>query len=787
MKAIDIKMMRDLGKMKGQVVAIGFVIVGGVSVYVAMSSVADTLKQTLQTYYVEYGFADGFASVKRAPQSLELRLGSIQGISQVQTRVVASVNLEIPGFDEPATGTIVSIPDGNQTVLNRLFIRQGRLSDIDREDEVILNEAFADAHGLQLNDEFSVIINGRKKILKVTAIALSPEFLYQVQPGTLFPDPERYGVMWMNRSGLAAAYDMEGTFNDVSFTLAPGVPIEGVIEQVDNLLSRYGGTGAYARKDQSSHNLISEELNQLQAMALMFPIIILAVAAFLLNIVVSRLINLQREQAAILKAFGYSNFAVGLHYIKLVLFVALTGAAVGIGLGIWMGGAMAEIYLEYFQFPFLDYTIDWEVIFTALALTVGATLLGTTRSVMKALRLPPAEAMKPAAPPRFRRTFVEKIGLEKLLDQPSRIIFRNLERQWIKALLTVVGIASSCAILVMGLFWGDVMAYVIRIQYGLAQREDFTVTFTAPTSYSAIYELQNLPGVQHVEPFRSVPVKLLNEYRSYDTGIQGVPPHPYLRHVLNQDLQPIRIPPEGLVLTKNLAENLGVGPGDVLRVEVKEGRRYERNIIVAGITEQYLGQGAYMSLAAANELAGEGHAVSGALLMIDHGFEDDLTSKLQEKPQIASIVSQDRTIEAFKSSSAEIILTFTFILSLFAGTVALGVVYNSIRISLSERDRELASLRVLGFTHGEISYILLGEMAILVLLAIPLGFGMGIILGKLSIEALQTDLYRFPFIMSSGTLALAATVILTAALISAFLMYRKLKKLDLIGVLKTRE
>src|SRR5690606_24197574 len=181
-----IKMMRDLGKMKGQVVAIGFVIVGGVSVYVAMSSVADTLKQTLRTYYVEYGFADGFASVKRAPQSLELRLGSIQGISQVQTRVVASVNLEIPGFDEPATGTIVSIPDGNQTVLNRLFIRQGRLSDIDREDEVILNEAFADAHGLQLNDEFSVIINGRKKKLKVTAIALSPEFLYQVQPGTLF-------------------------------------------------------------------------------------------------------------------------------------------------------------------------------------------------------------------------------------------------------------------------------------------------------------------------------------------------------------------------------------------------------------------------------------------------------------------------------------------------------------------------------------------------------------------------------------------------------------------------
>src|SRR5690554_6024322 len=583
MKAIDIKMLRDLKQMRGQAIAIAFVIVAGISVYVTMTSVADMLHQTLVTYYKDYGFADGFASVRRAPESLAQRLRRVPGVSLVETRVSAPVNLEIQGFDEPATGRILSLPEGSQPQLNRLFIREGRLAAADREDEVILNEAFAEAHGLRLNDKISVIINGRWKSLTIVGIALSPEFLYQVQPGSLFPDPERYGIMWMAHRPLAAAYGMEGAFNDISFTLAPGANIEDVIERMDILLRQYGGEGAYSRVDQASHQLISEELNQLQAMALMLPLIILAVAAFLLNIVVGRLIDLQRMQIAILKAFGYSNLVVGLHYIKLILLIGLAGAFVGIGLGIWMGSSMADLYLEYFKFPYLDYQIGWSVILTAVALTIGASLAGVIMAVVRALKLPPAEAMKPAPPPTFRRTIFERLGLEKILDQPSRIILRNLERQWIKAFLTIVGIASSCAILVMGLFWGDVFNYIIRVQYGIAQREDITVTFSEPTSFSALHELKSLAGVLHAEPFRFVPVRLRNEYRKYDLGIEGIPQEPYLRRVIDDKLQPIQIPDEGVILTENLAEFLDVRPGDKLRVEVREGRRYERDVAVVGI------------------------------------------------------------------------------------------------------------------------------------------------------------------------------------------------------------
>ncbi len=522
-------------------------------------------------------------------------------------------------------------------------------------------------------------------------------------------------------------------------------------------------------------------------MAFLLPMIFLAVAAFLLNIVVSRLIALQREQIAILKAFGYSNLAVAMHYLKLVLVVALAGTAAGTMLGIWMGGAMAEMYLEFYNFPFLEYRLNWHVVGTAAVLTGGASLAGAVMAIRRALRLPPAEAMRPASPPVFRSTIVERLGLQSLFDQPTRIILRNLERQWVKAFLTVVGISSSCAILIMGLFWGDSFEHIIQVQYGIAQREDITVTFIEPTSATAIHELNSLPGVHYAEPFRSVPVRLRNGHRSYDTGIEGIPPDPTLRRIINADLQPILIPPEGIVLTQNLAEILDVGPGDDVTVEVMEGRRYERSIPVAGLNEQYLGLGAYMNLEAANRLAGEGQAVSGAFLMIDEHYEDELTQALRERPQVASIVSQERTIAAFMETSAESMLAMTFILSLFAGVIALGVVYNSVRISLSERDRELASMRVLGFTRGEISYILLGEMAVLVLLAIPFGLGTGALLAMLSAASLETEMYRFPVILGSSTFALAATIVLVSALISALLIHRRLNKLDLIGVLKTRE
>ncbi|HSH44643.1 MAG TPA: FtsX-like permease family protein, partial [Longimicrobiales bacterium] len=473
--------------------------------------------------------------------------------------------------------------------------------------------------------------------------------------------------------------------------------------------------------------------------------------------------------------------------IKLVLVIATAGSVAGILLGIWAGSAMGQMYMEYYRFPYLEYTLRPAVVLTAVTLTTAAAVLGVLRAVGRAVRLAPAEAMRPAPPARYRRTVVERLGLQRLFDQPTRMIMRHLERQPLKAGLAILGISASCAILIMGVFFTDAIDYMIQVQYGIAQRDDLTVTFIEPTSTAAIHEIASLPGVLHVEPFRSVPVRLRNGHREYETAIEGIPPDAYLRRVIDEDLQPITIPAEGMVLATRLAAILGAEAGDSLVVEVLEGSRRTHRVPVVALSEQLIGLGAYMDMTAVNRLAGVGQAVSGAFLMIDHRHEADITDALQDRPRVAAMIAQERAIQSFLDTSASSLLVFTFVLSLFAGVIAFGVIYNSARISLSERSRELASMRVLGFTRGEISYILLGELALLVLLSIPLGFGLGAIGSHAVGASVDNEMYKVPVVLDRGTFGTAALVVLSAAIASALLMRRRLHRLDLIAVLKTRE
>jgi len=787
MKAFDRKLLRDLREMRGQATAIAFVVLAGVSTYVSMRNIMESLQLTLAGYYHEYRFADGFAAVRRAPELVRERMEAVPGVSVLETRVTAPVNLEVPGFDEPVSGLLVSVPEDRQPALNRLYIRAGRLVRAGRENEVLLNETFAEAHDLGPDSRITAIVNGRRRVLTVVGVALTPEHLLQVQPGTLFPDPERYGILWMGRDALAAAYDMEGAFNDVAFTTAPGASVDDVIERIDLILAPYGGVGAYPRSEQLSHWAITEEFRGLRSTSTVLPVIFLAVAAFLLHVVVSRLISLQREQIGVLKAFGYTDFAVGLHYVKLVLVMALAGAAGGILVGLWLGSLLGELYLEYYRFPALDYRASVPIILTAVALTTGASVLGVLGATRRAFRLTPAIAMRPAPPPMYHRTLAERLGLERLLDQPTRMIMRNLERQPVRALLTVTGIASSCAILIMGLFFTDSVEYMLRVEYGLAQRENLTVSFVQPTSLGAIHELAALPGVRYAEASRAVPVRLRHEHRQRDTAIQGIPADAFLRRVIDRDLDPIPIPPEGLVLSERLGEILDARPGDEIIVEVREGARRTRSLPVVALTRQFSGVAAYMDLDALNRLTGTGQAISGALLMIDARDEGALSTALRERPRVSSIVSQQRTIAAFRETMDRSMLTMIYVLTLFAGVIAFGVIYNAARISLSERDRELASLRVLGLTRGEISFILLGELALLTLIAIPVGFVLGALASAVVVQAFQTDLYQFPLVLARGTFGFAAAIVIAAALVSAAIVRHKLHRLDLVGVLKTRE
>ena len=787
MKSLNRKLWRDLWGMRGQALAIAIVITSGVATFVMSLSTLDSLRTTRSTFYKDYRFSEVFVSLKRAPESLRPSISEIRGVDRVATRVVASVNLDIEDFADPVTGQLVSIPDEGEPLLNRLYLRRGRIAEPGRDNEVVVNEAFAEAHDFVPGDELGAIINGRRKTLTIVGIALSPEYIYQISPGAIFPDFERYGILWMRRTPLGAAYDMEGAFNNVVLTLSADANMNDVINRLDRLLDFYGGLGAYGRKDQISHRYLSEEFRQLGQMATIFPVIFLGVAAFLLNIVVSRLIRTQREQVAILKAFGYSNLDIGIHYLKLVLLVVLIGVSSGVAAGAWLGKGLSEMYMEFYRFPFLHYALRPGVVVAAALVSTAAAVTATLYSVRKAALLPPAQAMRPEPPVSYRETLIERIGLKRVFSQPTRMIARHIERRPIKALLSVIGIAFSCAIMMVGSFFSDAVDHMVYVQFGLSQREDVSVTFVEPTSKSALYELESLRGVEYGEAFRSVPVRLRFQHRSYRSAICGVETGGDLHRLLNAELRPIDLPPAGIVLTDHLAKILGVQPGDLLTMEVLEGSRPVREVHVAALVSQYIGVSAYMELAALNRLMREGNAISGVHLATDARYKSEIYAALKEMPRVAGTVARKDAITNFRETMAKQVLIFTFINTLLAASIAFGVVYNSARIALSERSRELASLRVLGFTCGEISYILLGELAVFTLAAVPLGFLIGRGLCAYIILELQTDLFRIPLILEPSTYAFAAVVVLVSASVSGLIVRRRLYYLDLVAVLKTRE
>lgn len=784
--ALHRKLLRDLMQTKGQAIAIALVLACGVATFVMSLTALSSLQSTQVQYYNGHRFANIFAYLKRAPEALEARLRQIPGVGQVQTRIVANVNLDLPDMNEPATGRLISIPEFDRPMLNDLYLRRGRWIEPGRRGEVLVSEAFASAHDFMPGDTIDAVVNGRLRTLTIVGIALSPEYVYEIREGDLLPDSERFGVLWIGEPELAAAFDLEGAFNSVTILATLGANQQAIIDRVDALLDQYGGLGAFAREDQTSHRFVSSEIEQLRAMAMVVPLIFFAVAAFLLNMVLSRIISTQREQIAALKAFGYSKWEIGLHYLQFVLLIALGGVIIGIGAGGWLGYGLTQMYTRFFRFPVFDYVLDERVVAGALVVSMVVAAAGALTAVRRAVTLPPAEAMRPEPPGDYRPTMLERLGLQRFLVQSARMILRHLERQPVRASLTVLGIAMSVAVLVLGSFTSDVVDYVLDFEYHYTQRQDITVTFVEPASGSAVRELANIPGVLRAEGFRMLPARIRSAHHEERVGILGLAEDRRLFRLMDANKHEIIIPPKGIVLSDILAELLDVQLGDEVTIEVLEQERPVRQVPVAAVVQQFTGKGAWMSASAAHDLMREQDAVSGAHLDADARRLDALYHELKETPAVQGVTIKRAAIESFMETIAENILRMRMFNIIFACIIAFGVVYNAARITLAERSHELATLRVIGFTRTEISAILLGELATLTLVAIPFGLLIGYGFAALMVASLNTEDQRFPLIIEQSTYAMAASVVLIAAVISGMVVRRRVDHLDLVAVLKAR-
>jgi len=787
MTALDRKTLRDLWQMKSQALAIALVIACGIALFVLSRSMLHSLELTQETYYDRYQFAEVFASLKRAPDALGERIAEIPGVARLETRIVVTVNLTVEGLPEPAMGRIVSLPDTRKPTLNQLFLRRGRWLTPRRDDEVLASEAFTTANDLHVGDSLLAVINGRQKRLRIVGIVLSPEYIYEIKPGDILPDNRHFGVLWMNHEAISIAYNLEGAFNDVAISLLRGASEQEVIQRLDQLIKPYGGLGSYPRRDQPSHLFVTNEIEQNRQMGLVMPSVFLGVAAFLLNVVLSRIINLQREQIAALKAFGYTRGEVGLHYLKLVLLIVIIGLCLGIPGGMRLGQAVTGMYAKLLHFPTFTYRLTYDVALTASLVSLAAAILGAWSSIMRAVRLPPAEAMRPEVPTNYGPTVLEHLRLGRFVPPVVNMVLRQLERHPIKTAMSVLAISLAVAIVVIGNFMEDSLDYVLNAQFRTIQRYDMSLTTIEPVSDRAIYEVANMPGVVYCEPTRSVSTRIRAGSHHRRVGIQGLPRDSRLYGLIDIEGKRINLPEEGLLISQKLADILNIQVGDRVQVEVLQGKRPVRQVPVTGTLQDFTGVSAYMNLDALGRMMRDGSVITGANLLVDPQMQDDLYQALRNVPKVAGVTVKKYSSESFEKTVGENMMVMKRINLLFACVIAVGVVYNSARISLSERSRELATLRVIGFTRGEISAILLGELAIITLLAIPLGLWFGTQIAALIVSLLDLELFRFPLVIERTTYGLAALVVLLAATASGLLVRRRLDQLDLIAVLKARE
>ncbi|PKB19039.1 putative ABC transport system permease protein [Novosphingobium kunmingense] len=787
MRSLDLKLVRDLWHLRGQAIAIALVLAAATATFVMSLGVHRSLAETRDAYYARNHFGDIFVGMTRAPRSVVDRIAAIPGVRRAEGGIQQYATLNFPRRVVPVRALLNAVEPDGPNHLNQVTLRQGRLPRASDPGEVVADEAFAKANGLAVGSQIEALIYGRKQNLRIVGIGLAPNFIYALAPGDIIPDDERFGVFWIGRKALEAATDRTEAINSLSLTLERGASGSDVIHALDSILAPFGGSGAYGRKDHLSHAFLDNELMQLSAMTRVIPPVFLLVAVFLVYIVLGRMIRTERTQIGLIKAFGYSDWAIGRHYLKFALAIALLATVMGTAAGIWMGDAMTRLYAQYYRFPFLYYRISLSVIVAAAALSFAAAALGAIGGVRSAVRLTPAVAMSPPPPPAYRAGTVERLGKAAGFSAIGHMIVRHIARWPGRAVITVSGVALSGGLLFATTQFIDSSRTMIDSFFFRAQRQDLTVTFTEPRNASALYALAQVPGVLRVEPTRAVSVKLSNGKRIERTAIESLPANSQLGLRIDRHGNAVALPASGLMLSSQLASKLAVRIGDRVDVEMLGGRRTQRSLPVASIVDEFVGARAYSSEQTLESITRDASPVGAALVRIDPSARDSILTRLRDAPMILGVTEKAAALVKFRAMIDDNMLTMIAFYVAFASAIAVGVVYNSARILFSERAHELATLRVLGYFRSEVGLVLLGELGLLVAASLPIGCFVGYGMGQLMTAMFSSDLFRLPFAPSRASYGWSSVIVLIAAMTTALTVARRVQKLDMVRVLKGRE
>jgi putative ABC transport system permease protein len=790
------KMFRDLRDHWPQFLAVTLVILSGITALGTSRGSVQSLKASRDSYYSRYGMADMWVYVEKAPDNAVRKFGRLDGISRTRGRIVFDVPVDIAEGEETITGRIVSMPNPrdssgkvSRTGLLDIHIEKGSYFTSSSEAQVIINAKFAEARSLSVGSEFQATLNDSKERLKVVGIARSPEYIYTIQSAQdFFPNPKNFGILWVPRDFAEQALDFQGASNNLIVALDKDADATDLINKAEKIFSAYGYMWALERDDNISHRMVTDEITGNEASANITPSIFLAVAAVVIMIMLSRLVKNQRTEVGTLMALGYTRFRLVLHYLSFSMVVGILGTAGGLMLGYYFAGLIASLYRQFYSFPELVVKADPDVIIIGFVFGMSFSLGGGLVAIRSLLRLTPAAALRPKPPAMGKRILLERIGfLWRMLPFRWKMISRNLGRHKIRASFAVLGIVLSATILIIGFMTFDALDYLIEHQFKRVQKEDVRINFSDEKTALACRELEDLPYVHDAEPILEVPVELRKDWRKKSLAIAGLRRNSKMRHVLDVERGRVEVPENGIMIGKRVSETLSVKLGDVLEIKPLIGKKKEKQVTVTGIVEGYFGLLAFMEIGSLSQLLGEQEVANGALLAVERGSIQNLETTVKDYPAVASIQPKARQIKAFEETIQSSMYISTITLLVFAGLISFSIIFTMTTVSISERQRELASLRVIGLSASEVAGIVFNENLLIAFVGIGLGIPVGVLTGKMIFGLYNTDLYRFPSIIYPLSIFIAAIVAFIFVLIANWFSYRKIEKLDMVQVLKTRE
>ncbi len=797
MRILDKKLLRGIARSKGQALAATMVILCGAASYICMASAHRDLKDTRDAYYKTCRFADFTIHLERAPMTAMTRLYDIPGVREVRGRIVEDAKIFVKGTDESKIGRIVSMPDLRRPVINDISIESGNYFLEGTRNEVIVNDPFVKANGLKVGDTIEALIDEKKHKLRIVGTALSPEYVYMIRnPQEIIPDPKKFGILWVPQSFAEMAFDMNGACNNIVGLVDAQIdsdeergPLDAILDSAEKTLKPYGVFASIKRGDQISHRFLSDEITGLEVGAKIVPTIFMGVAAFILMVLLNRMVRHERTQIGLLKAYGYSNFSISFHYLKYALIMAALACVGGFAFGQWMANGLLGIYVDFYKFPLLKSSIHFDVVLKSAIIATLSAVAGATSAASRASAIRPAESMRPPTPRSAHRTLLERIpALWRSTSFVWKMVLRNVARYRLRASFSVLGVMISSGLLLIGFFGSDSVDYMLDFQFSNSRLEDIKLMLTTERGKDAIHEIQRLEHVRHAEASLVYPFEITSQWHKKRSVVTGVVPGSRLSRLFDEEGRTVNVEGMGLIVSDKLAEMLAVEPGSRVILKPLQGRvTKEVEVTVRKVVRQYLGSGAYMDHRLLSRILDEPFVMNAALLVIEPGTEKLVESELKDVPGIAEVDLKEEALNALRSTLAESMNISNAFLCFFSGVIAFAVIYNTTIVSLMERRRELASLRVMGFTKAEVGRIMYYENFLLSFFGILLGMPFGVALCKVLVNAYDTELYRLPFHIEGSTFATSILLTIGFVTLANLSVAHRVAKLDLIEVLKLRE